>query len=65
MCEVDRRKFVLHNEFDIKVEDMSKVLDASAFGCLMYVMVCTKLDLAHAVNTTRRYMANRVKSIGI
>ena len=56
---------MLHNEFDIKVEDMSKVLDASAFGCLMYVMVCTKLDLAHAVNTTRRYMANRVKSIGI
>uniref|UniRef100_A0A2N9FZT3 Uncharacterized protein n=1 Tax=Fagus sylvatica TaxID=28930 RepID=A0A2N9FZT3_FAGSY len=27
-------------------------------GCLMFAMVCTKLDLAHAVSTISRYMAN-------
>uniref|UniRef100_A0A2N9GPK2 Reverse transcriptase Ty1/copia-type domain-containing protein n=1 Tax=Fagus sylvatica TaxID=28930 RepID=A0A2N9GPK2_FAGSY len=27
-------------------------------GCLMYAMVCTRPDLAHAVSTVSRYMAN-------
>lgn len=44
---------MLHNEFDMKVKDMSKVSDASDFGCLM--------DLAHAVNTIHRYVANPSK----
>jgi hypothetical protein len=39
-------------------EDMSKVLYTSAVGCLMYAMVCTRLDLAHAVSVVSKYMAN-------
>uniref|UniRef100_A0A2N9F9A0 CCHC-type domain-containing protein n=1 Tax=Fagus sylvatica TaxID=28930 RepID=A0A2N9F9A0_FAGSY len=41
-----------------EIENMSKVPYASAMGCLMYAMVCTRLDLAHAVSTVSRYMAN-------
>jgi hypothetical protein len=41
-----------------EIEDMSKVPYASAVGCLMYAMVCTKLDLAHAVSVVSKYMAN-------
>ena len=44
------------NEKEIK--DMSKVPYASAVGCLMYAMVCTRPDLAHAVSTISKYMAN-------
>ena len=44
-----------------EIEDMSKVLYASAVGCLMYVIVCTKPDLAHAVNMVSKYMANPEK----
>ena len=32
---------------------MSKVLYASAIGSLMYAMVCTRLDIAHAVGVSR------------
>ena len=41
-----------------EVEDMSKVPYASAVGCLMYAMVCTRPDLAHAVSVVSKYMAN-------
>uniref|UniRef100_A0A2N9IUP8 CCHC-type domain-containing protein n=1 Tax=Fagus sylvatica TaxID=28930 RepID=A0A2N9IUP8_FAGSY len=41
-----------------EIENMSKVPYASAVGCLMYAMVCTRPDLAHAVSTVSRYMAN-------
>jgi hypothetical protein len=37
---------------------MSKVSYASAVGCLMYAMVYTRPDLAHAVSTISRYMTN-------
>ncbi|XP_070021981.1 probable LRR receptor-like serine/threonine-protein kinase At3g47570 [Nicotiana sylvestris] len=37
---------------------MSKVLYASAVGSLMYVMVCTRPDIAHAVGVVSRYMSN-------
>jgi hypothetical protein len=37
---------------------MSKVPYASAMGCLMYAMVCTRPDLAHAVSMVSKYMAN-------
>ena len=57
-CEVDRRKSMLRKELKMEAEDMSKVLDASAIGCLMYEMVCTKLVLAHVVSTISRYMTN-------
>eukprot|EP00253_Pinus_taeda_P008380 PITA_08380 len=38
-------------------EDMFRVPYASAVGCLMYVMVCTRLDIAHAVGVLRRFMS--------
>jgi hypothetical protein len=41
-----------------KTKDMSKVSYASAVGCLMYAMVCTRPDLAHAVSVLSKYMAN-------
>uniref|UniRef100_A0A2N9J4X6 CCHC-type domain-containing protein n=1 Tax=Fagus sylvatica TaxID=28930 RepID=A0A2N9J4X6_FAGSY len=41
-----------------EIENMSKVPYASAVGCLMYAMICTRPDLAHAVSTVSRYMAN-------
>jgi hypothetical protein len=38
-------------------EDMSHVPYASAVGSLMYAMVCTRLDIAHAVGVLSRYMS--------
>ena len=46
----------LKNEKEI--EDMSKIPYASAVGCLMYAMVCTRPDLAHAVSTVSKYITN-------
>ena len=37
-------------------EYMSKVTYSNAVGSLMYAMVCTKLDISHAVGTVSRYM---------
>jgi len=37
-------------------EDMSCVPYASAVGSLMYAMICTRQDIAHAVGFLRRYM---------
>jgi len=37
---------------------MPRVLYASAAGSLMYVMVCTRPDLAYALNTVSRFMSN-------
>ena len=39
-------------------EFMSKFPYTSAVGSLMYVMICTHLDLSHAVSVVSRYMAN-------
>ena len=44
-----------------EIEDMSKVSYVSAVGCLMYAMVCTRSDLAHAVSVVSKYMANLVR----
>ena len=41
-----------------EIEDMSKVPYASVVRCIMYAMVCTRLDLAHVVRTASKYMAN-------
>ena len=35
-------------------EYMSKILYASAIGSIMYAMVCTRLDVAHALSMTSR-----------
>ena len=37
---------------------MSKVPYASVVGCLMYAMVCSRPNLAHAMSVVSKYMAN-------
>lgn len=37
---------------------MSKVPYVSVVGCLMYAMVCTRLDLAQVVSVVSKYMDN-------
>eukprot|EP00253_Pinus_taeda_P025872 PITA_25872 len=37
---------------------MSRIPYANVVGCLMYAMVCTRLDISHAVGVVSRYMAN-------
>ena len=39
-------------------EHMALVPYASVVGSLMYAMVCTRTDIAHAVGVVSRYMAN-------
>lgn len=41
-----------------EIQDMANVPYASAVGCLMYAMVCTRPDLAQAVSTVSKYMTN-------
>jgi hypothetical protein len=41
-----------------EIEYMSRVPYSSAVGSLMYAMVCTRPDIAHAVGVVRRYMDN-------
>ena len=38
-------------------EDMSRAPYASAVGSLMYALVYTRLDIAHAVGVMRRFMS--------
>nr|GEX29800.1 retrovirus-related Pol polyprotein from transposon TNT 1-94 [Tanacetum cinerariifolium] len=40
------------------VERMSKVPYANAIGSLMYLMVCTRPDIAYVVSVVSRYLAN-------
>jgi hypothetical protein len=40
-------------------EKMSKIPYASIVGSLMYAMVCTRLDITHAVGVVSRYMSNQ------
>ncbi|GLJ29753.1 hypothetical protein SUGI_0587340 [Cryptomeria japonica] len=42
----------------LEMEDMSRVPYQSAVGSLMYVMVCTRLDIAQAAGVLSRYMSN-------
>lgn len=37
---------------------MKKVPYASAVGSLMYVMVCTRPDITHAIGTVSKYLSN-------
>ncbi|KAI3740618.1 hypothetical protein L2E82_31087 [Cichorium intybus] len=43
---------------DKEKEEMKKVPYYSAVGSLMYAMVCTRPDIAHAVGVVSRYLAN-------
>ena len=38
-------------------EDMPRVPYASALSSLMYALVCTRLDIAHAVGVLSRFMS--------
>nr|GFA45998.1 retrovirus-related Pol polyprotein from transposon TNT 1-94 [Tanacetum cinerariifolium] len=44
--------------WDCALEMMSKVPYANAVGSLMYLMVCTRPDIAYAVSVVSRYLAN-------
>lgn len=37
---------------------MEKVSYANAAGSIIYTMICTRHDIAHAISTLRRFMAN-------
>jgi len=54
--------FKLRKEMCPKTQEdmdyMSKVPYASAVGSLMYAMVCTRPDIAHAVGVVSKYMNN-------
>ena len=39
-----------------EIDYMSKVPYSSAVGSLMYAMVCTRPDIAHAIGVVSRYM---------
>jgi hypothetical protein len=41
-----------------EIQYMSRVPYSSTIGSLMYLMVCTRPDIAHAVGVVRRYMNN-------
>ena len=41
-----------------EVDKMSNILYSSVVGSLMYAMVCTRPDIAHAVGVFSRYMSN-------
>ena len=43
---------------DKEKEDMRRVLYALVVGSLMYVMVCTKPDIAYAVGVVNRFLSN-------
>ena len=43
---------------DEENEEMIWVSYANAIGSVMYLMVCTRPDLAYAVSITSRYMKN-------
>ena len=40
---------------------MSRVPYASAVGSLMYAMVCTRPDIAHAIGVVNRFLSNPAK----
>ncbi|GKB97749.1 transposable element [Tanacetum coccineum] len=43
---------------EAEIEYMSRIPYASAVGSLMYAMVCTRPDIAHAMSVVSRYMAH-------
>ena len=41
-----------------KRANMDRIPYASAIGSIMYVMLCTRPDIAHALSVTSRYQAD-------
>lgn len=48
----------LYPSTDAEREYILQVPYSNAVGCLMYVMVCTRPDISHAVIIVSRYMHN-------
>ena len=57
--------FKLSKEQSLKTEEemdhMSKVPYTSTIGSLMYAIVCTRLDITHAVGVVSRFMSRHGK----
>jgi hypothetical protein len=49
---------------DEKKKGMHNVHYASAVGSLVYAMVCTRPDIAHAISTVSRFMLSSKTSLG-
>lgn len=47
---------------ETKAASMEKVPYANCVGSLMYLMVCTRLDLAYIVSVVSRYLSNPGKA---
>lgn len=62
VCTPFAAHFKLSRKMSPKTEEekkyMSKVPYSSAVGSIMYAMVCTRPDIAHAVSVVSRYMAD-------
>eukprot|EP00253_Pinus_taeda_P023901 PITA_23901 len=64
IIEINRLKAQMARTFDMKdLGATRQILGMEIFrdrsnGCLMYAMVCTRLDISHAVGVVSRYMAN-------
>ncbi|KAJ9672283.1 hypothetical protein PVL29_025766 [Vitis rotundifolia] len=43
---------------EIEKKELRKVPYASTVGSLMYVMVCTRPDIAHVVGVVKRFLSN-------
>ena len=48
-------------KLDAKKTEMAKVPYSFAVGSLMYVMICTRPNIAYAVGVVTRYMSNPSK----
>jgi hypothetical protein len=53
-----RLSAALSPQHEKDIEYMSHVPYSSAVGSIMYAMVCTRSDIAHAVSVVSRYIAN-------
>ncbi|KAK7405387.1 hypothetical protein VNO78_06644 [Psophocarpus tetragonolobus] len=54
----DNRTYDLSPSNEAEKLDMEKVPYASAMGSLMYAMLCTRPNIAHAVGTVSRFLSN-------
>ena len=45
-------------------DNMSRITYASAIGSIMYAMLCTRLDVAHALSITSRFQQDPGENTG-
>ena len=50
-----------HSPSSEKEKKMPKVAYASVVGSLMYAMVCTRPDIAHAIGVVSNFLSNHSK----